>query len=253
MSDEKRAAAAAERLAEACTAALRTPTRAVVLYGSLTMGDFRPGTSDIDLLLVVDEPLRRDEIDALTGLVAAADTATASGVDLHVVTSGVAAAPTRTPSMELHVGRYPGIDLEVEPKVAAVADLPAELSMARLGRALAGPVPTEIIAVPDPAWLRERSLHWLTTWLTLTDDTEHAAFMVLTACRMWRFCLEGVHSTKTEAGRWALARDGSLSAVSQALRQRMVDPAVAVDEDGIRTVLETVIREIRPVREDGVF
>jgi hypothetical protein len=41
----------------------------------------------------------------------------------------------------------------------------------------------------------------------LTDDAENAAFMVLTACRIWRFALESVHCSKAQAAQWALDRD----------------------------------------------
>lgn len=242
--------AAAKTIADACVAALQVPVRSVVLYGSLTMDDFVPGTSDIDLVVVVDEPLGADEIDALTAMVVAADPAPAAGIDLHVVTSDVAAAPPRVPPMELRVGRYAHTDLEVEQKVEGFPDLLAELSMARVGgRSLLGLMPSEAIGEVDPEWIHERSVYWLTRWLTLVDDVQHAAFMVLTACRMWRFRREGLHSSKTAAARWALARNGSLVAVDQALRQRTVDAAVPVDEDGIRAVLETVLNEIRTRRD----
>ncbi|MEV1333726.1 aminoglycoside adenylyltransferase domain-containing protein [Micromonospora costi] len=240
------AVAAARTITGACVAALRAPVTSVVLYGSLTLDDFVPARSDIDLLVVVDEPPTDDEIGALTAVVASADAAPAAGIDLHVVTSDVAAAPPRNPPLELHVGRYPDSDLEVEPRLAGAPDLLAELSMARAdGRGLLGSSPREVIGVIDPDWIRARGEHWLTTWLTLVDDAEHAGFMVLTACRMWRFHREGVHSSKTAAARWALARDRSLVAVRQALGQRTGDRATVVDEDGVRAVLETVRDEIR--------
>lgn len=68
--------------------------------------------------------------------------------------------------------------------------------------------------------------------------------MVLTACRIWRLSIEGVHCSKTAAGRWALERDPSLRAVEQALRQRTVDPAAPIGEEGIRRVLALVRQEL---------
>jgi len=40
----------------------------VYLYGSLTYGDYNPGRSDIDLMVIVKEPLTKDEIEAVTQL-----------------------------------------------------------------------------------------------------------------------------------------------------------------------------------------
>ncbi len=83
---EEAAVAAARRLADSCTDILQTTLVSVVLHGSLTMDDFRPGRSDIDLLIVVERGLTSSEADALVGAVRAADLGPAGGVDLLVVT-----------------------------------------------------------------------------------------------------------------------------------------------------------------------
>ena len=64
----------------------------------------------------------------------------------------------------------------------------------------------------------------LARWQSLTDDAPYAALMVLTACRIWRFSEERAHSSKAAAASWALARDPSLTAARDALRQRAGDP-----------------------------
>ncbi|MEU6077976.1 aminoglycoside adenylyltransferase domain-containing protein [Micromonospora sp. NPDC047074] len=243
---EPDALAVAGHLADRCADVIGAATRSVILHGSLATGEFRPGRSDIDLLTVIDGGLSDAQVAALDTLVRRADVRGASGVDLHVVTADVAGAPTRTPPMELHVGRYDGscVGVEVESHVAAAPDLPAELSMARAeGRALIGADPRDVVAPVPAAWVRQRGRHWLTTWLAHTDDAEDAAHMVLTACRIWHFAVEGRHSGKPTAARWALRRDGSLTAVRQALHQYAADPAAPIDEAGIAKVLDTVLRE----------
>jgi len=70
--------------------------------------------------------------------------------------------------------------------------------------------------------------------------------MVLTACRMWRFAVDGVHCSKSEAARWALARDPSLVAIEQALRQRRGDSREPIGEDGVTAVLNAAISEASP-------
>jgi hypothetical protein len=240
------ALAAARHLAESCVDVIGSASRSVILHGSLAAGEFRPGRSDIDLLTVIDGRLSDAQVAALDGLVRRADVGSASGIDLHVVAADVAGAPTRTPPMELHIGRYDGssIGVEVESHVAAAPDLPAELSMARAeGRALIGVNPRDAIAPVPAEWIRQRGRYWLTTWLARTDDAEDAAHMVLTACRIWRFAVEDVHSSKPAAAGWALSRDASLTAVRQALHQYTADPAACISEAGIANVLNTVLRE----------
>jgi hypothetical protein len=52
---------------------------------------------------------------------------------------------------------------------------------------------------------------------------EYAALMVLTACQVWRFAVEGVHCSNAAAARRALEREPALGVVEDALRQRTVD------------------------------
>jgi predicted nucleotidyltransferase len=53
-------------LASTCAGALGETVAGVVLHGSLTLGDYLPGRSDVDLLVVVDEPLTDARLAALT-------------------------------------------------------------------------------------------------------------------------------------------------------------------------------------------
>jgi hypothetical protein len=69
--------------------------------------------------------------------------------------------------------------------------------------------------------------------------------MVLTSCRVWRYALEGVHCSKSEAGRWALARDPSLAAVTGALRLRAGDANAVVEPGDVAALIEVVRSAIR--------
>jgi len=237
---------AAELVADAVRDIIGAATRSVILHGSLAAGGFRPGRSDIDMLAVIEHHLADAQVAALERAVRQADAGTATGLDLHVVTAGVAGAPTRAPALELHIGRYDrsSVGLEVERRVPASPDLPAELSMARAaGRALHGATPHAVIAAVPAGWIVDRGRHWLLTWRSLTDDAENAVFMTLTACRIWRFAAENVHCSKTQAAEWALGRDPSLTAVRQAARQYEQDEASLVDEHDLAALLDTVLQE----------
>ncbi|MEH0844206.1 aminoglycoside adenylyltransferase domain-containing protein [Micromonospora sp. CPCC 205711] len=221
----------------------------MLLHGSLASGDFRPGRSDIDVLVVVDDELSDARAEAVTDLIRRADVGDATGIDLHVVTAAVAGSPSRRPPLELHVGRHDrsSVGVEVARRVAGDPDLSTELSAARAhGRALRGARPDEVLRPVPAEWIVARGRHWLTTWRSRTGDAENAAFMVLTACRIWRFAVEREHSAKARAARWALRRDPSLTAVRQALHQYETDPAMPIDRDGIAEVLGTVRRDTTP-------
>jgi predicted nucleotidyltransferase len=236
-----RALAFAARLASRCSDALGEALVSVILHGSLTLDDFVPGRSDMDLLVVVAAPLDDEQLTALRDQLAED---APRRVDLRVVTRATAAAPTPAPTMEAAFTLRPGKTPEVETRIAE-PDLVAEFSIARAhGRSIVGHAPEAVIGpVPDD-WLIETGDRQLAAWQDLTDDADHAELMVLTACRIWRFATERVHCSKTAAGRWALERDPRLSVVEQALRQRNSDPAAVIAEDGITRVLALVRQEL---------
>ncbi|MBU2665155.1 nucleotidyltransferase domain-containing protein [Actinoplanes bogorensis] len=184
-----------------------TGARSVILHGSLAAGGFRPGHSDIDLLVVPGHPLRDDQIQDLVSLVRRESLGEATGLDLHVVTAGIARSPTRTPPLDLHIGRYVN-DFEISERVPADPDLPTELSMARAGgRALLGPPPADVIGPVPAGWIVDRGRHWLRTWQQQTDDLDHLTFMTETACRIWHFAVTNSHCSKPAAVAWARERN----------------------------------------------
>lgn len=245
IADHEAAVEVAERVAERCASILGANLRSAALYGSLVAGDFIPGISDIDLLMVVDAALTASDVTALEEVVRATDLATASGMDVHVVTSAVASDPATSAALALHIGRYDNSCLvQVEHDVADEPDLLAELSLARAtARRLLGEEPREVLGMVPPERVRERGRYWLTTWQSRTDDDSSAALMVLTACRIWHFAVTGAHASKVEAGRWALETNPSLTAVTQALRRHTTDPTAPIDEAGIKAVLAAVLND----------
>jgi hypothetical protein len=224
-SDASEALAFAERIAATCRQVLGEILTSVIVHGSLVLDDYTPGSSDIDLLAVVDRPLLDSETASLVSMVAAEQAQAPGPLDLRAVTRAAAATSSEAPPMELYVrlrGSAPPPDLESrhpEP------DLVVELSICRQhGRALLGTEPRAVIGeVPGDGVLTVGDAQ-LARWQSLTDDAPHAALMVLTACRIWRFSEERSHCSKAAAGSWALARDPSLTAVRDALRQRAGEP-----------------------------
>ena len=63
---QARALGFAERLAAVCAGVLGDVVRSAIPHGSLALGDYLPGRSDIDVLVIVDRPLARAQMEALT-------------------------------------------------------------------------------------------------------------------------------------------------------------------------------------------
>jgi hypothetical protein len=201
------AARFAEALAGSCAGALGESVAGVILHGSLTLADYVPGRSDVDLLVVVDDPLGDAQLAALTRAAARQRPRAPGRVDLRVVTRQVAASPTPAPPMEAYVEITPGSGsgVQVERRHPGERDLVVEFSMCRAhGRSLFGAAPAELIGEVPDQWVVAVGAAQLADWEAIGDDPEHAELTVLTACRVWRFAEEGRHCSKTAAGRWAL-------------------------------------------------
>jgi len=197
-----------ERLSSACVAVL--PDATVIVHGSLALGDFRPGSSDVDLLVISDKPT--------DGVVAAVEREwkeDPTNLDLRVVSYAVAAKPTRAPHMALYVSLTAEDGLYVECE-RDEPDLVIEFSVCRqLGH-------TGVIGVVPDEWVDEVGAEVVERWRRIGYDPPHQELMALTACRIWRFREERIHCSKPSAAAWARARGAR----------------VAFDEESVRVLLE---------------
>jgi hypothetical protein len=196
--------ALAERVAKVCAELL--PDATVIVHGSLALGDFRPGQSDVDLLVLSDAPL-----DDLVEAVERAWGPEPTHLDLRVVTYAVAAAPTPAPRMALYISitQEGGVQVEQDKDEP---DMVIELSVCRqLGyTALIGPVPDE--------WVDEVGVAVAEAWKKIGYDPPHQELMAYTACRIWRFREERVHCSKPAAAASARERGAHVAFDYEAIR-----------------------------------
>jgi Domain of unknown function (DUF4111)/Nucleotidyltransferase domain len=233
----------AELLARSCGRAIGETVAGVILHGSLTLGDYVPGRSDVDLLVVVDDPLTDTQFTALTEAVAALRPRAPGRVDLRVVTRQAAAAPTPAPPLDASIELTPGSgsELSVERRHVGERDLVVEFSMCRAhGRSLLGAAPAELLGEVPAEWLLAVGDAQLADWEAIGDDPPHAELTVLTTCRIWRLAEEGRHGSKTAAGAWALRRDPTLTVVRAALARRCGESNEPLDPAQVAKLLSLV-------------
>ena len=102
----------------------------MILHGSLTLDDYLPGRSDVDLLVVVYDPLTEAQLDALAEAVAGHRSRAPGPVDLRLVTRQVAASPTPAPPLEAYLRLTPGSGVRLEERRhPGERDLAVELSV----------------------------------------------------------------------------------------------------------------------------
>jgi streptomycin 3"-adenylyltransferase len=190
----------------------------VYLHGSLAMGAFTPGRSDIDMLAVCAAPLTPERS---TGLGKALDAIPrpASGGDLEfsLTTEAAVRAASAAPAFELHVSTHD------EPTVVDGHDRPGDedlvthFAMARArGRSLFGPDPVEMFPEPDRALLissMRGDIEWARSSSAAGweghDQPQAAsmAYQVLNGARCLRFLETGDLGSKAEGAEWLERRD----------------------------------------------
>ena len=94
--------------AHAVAAALGARVTAAYAVGSVALGDFRPGSSDVDIVAVAAAPLSRAEKEEIVAIVREVDFEPARGLELVVYSGGEVALNVNVgPGMVEHVGYEP--------------------------------------------------------------------------------------------------------------------------------------------------
>jgi hypothetical protein len=177
----------------------------VAAVGSIALGAYVPGRSDVDVMVVIDQPLTVADWDAVVDL-CSHETLRVPGTKLEMVayTRAQVAAPRRNQRWELNFNSGPdvqhaGFDPYAEPWHWFVLDLAQarQTAITLHGedmRTLIGEVPDELISDAHAALLAWYALH------------EPGPYLLLAAARAWRWRSEGTFVSKAEAWSWALER-----------------------------------------------
>lgn len=185
----------------------------VCLHGSLAMGAFVPGRSDIDVLAVCGDPLSSQHSRATGAVLDAIPRPRSAGeLEFSLVTEAEAREASAKPAFEVHVSTH-----EVDSVVdghdrPGDEDLVIHFAMARArGRALLGPEPNDLFPEPDrPSLVRaflsdlELARRHGAAWWEGHDMPEltSIAYRVLNAARSWRYLETGELGSKVEGAAW---------------------------------------------------
>jgi hypothetical protein len=190
--------------------------------GSIGLGAYLPGRSDVDIAAVCRGGLELRQKQAIVAeLRHESLPCPARGLELVVYPEQTVGEPTLEPGFELELNTGAGMPLHIAFDSADangrhwyVID---RAILARHAVTLIGPRASTLVAdVPRelvlPA-LRE-SLRWH------AGDGAHPDDAVLNACRALRYAVDGAWSSKPDAGTWALGRVPDSELVADALRAR---------------------------------
>jgi hypothetical protein len=199
-----------ERITRALIAEFGSRIRSVLGHGSWIHGDFCPGRSDLDLLVVLTtdpDPAFMTPVQAILDQAADAYPEWSDRLEIGFVTREAVLGVIDGDSTPRFVGRIsPG-----EPLHLVVADRHRLLDWeaARRGRSIVGDPPTEAVpAIPDDAVrevVREHLDNW-PTWLTGSAAVGFQAYAVLTTSRAVAYLATGRRLSKRQGATWLAAR-----------------------------------------------
>ncbi|MFI5836731.1 nucleotidyltransferase domain-containing protein [Micromonospora sp. NPDC051300] len=205
--------------------------------GSLGLGAYQPGRSDVDVALLVAAPptvaAKRTLVDRLRH---ESLPCPARGLELVVYRRDVAASGTGEPgfALELNTGATMPFRATYDPADRPGADgrfwYALDRSILRqAGLTLLGPPAADAFADPDPATLRALLVDALRWWLALPTPPGDAPApgaedAVLGACRALVRCRDGVWLGKVDAGRRVAADDPDAALIHRAVAARAGGP-----------------------------
>lgn len=225
------------KLVEATQDSLGENLAAVYLVGSLAMADALPPSSDVDVLVAVEEPLANGAQFA-DMIVAHGLTCPWAGIEYVVYRAATLAAPVYPMPYELNVNAGPDLELQVSTGGDPSHWFLLDVAMAQQHAiALVGPPAEDLIAEPAADLVATAILDALDWHAASVRASPNA---VLNACRSWRWLATGRWVSKSDAGRWALDQPGDAEVVRAALERRRQGKQAGLDERRVARFLSSV-------------
>ena len=232
---------------------LRENLVGIYLHGSAVMGCFNPSKSDIDLLVVVNDPIpdavKKAYMDMVVELNAYAP---AKGIEMSIVTRDVCSPFVYPKPFDLHVSvahiNWYRNDPEdyVRKMKGTDADLAAHFTIiAKRGKCLYGLPITEAFAeVPHQNYMDSI---WEDIEEAEEDITDNTMYITLNLARVLAYQKEGLVLSKKEGGLWALQNiPGEFhSLIRDALGEYEHDLEIGYDMVLARRFAQYMLQQIR--------
>jgi hypothetical protein len=218
----------------------------VYLHGSAVLGGFDARRSDVDVLVVCEHPMTSaQQTAAAEALSQQRLPCPGRGLELSIVTVGVAHHPVAEPAFELHLTTAPEDTRVIDGhQRGGDPDLVLHFAVCRRAGRLIGPgLPAAEVFGPVADDL---VLAQLATELRWGAGHAPGEYAVLNACRAWRFAVDGALVSKVDGGQWALGRlhgpDREL--VKMALDKQRSIPAAELDRSAVKQFVRQALSRL---------
>jgi len=242
-------AAFGDQIAEALARTLGTDLVGVYFVGSVALGGYVPGESDIDIAAVSNAALTHSQRHSVASAVVEASAACpARGLEFTLYRREIAASRPGGADFEVNANGGPRTPTTVHMDASAERGFWYVLDRAvahRSGLTISGPPAREIFAdVPRSSLLdaMSESMAWHRAHEKAT------LYSVLNACRAWRFAAVDVLGSKLEGAAWARARWTDRGLIDAAVALRHGEKAT-LEESAVDALLSAVAVRLRKAAE----
>jgi Domain of unknown function (DUF4111) len=233
-----------ERVATALAGALGTDLVGAYFVGSLALGGYVAGESDIDMVAVsgaaLSDPQRRSVASAVIEASAACP---ARGLELTVYRREVASSLPAGADFEVNVNGGPRMPTAVHHDASSEPGFWYVLDRAiarRSGVVVTGPPARDIFADVPRRTLLE-AMHESMAWHHAHE--RGTFYSVLNACRAWRFADEDVLGSKLEGADWARGRWPDPGVIHAAVALRRGEDAT-LEASAVDALLAAVVARL---------
>ena len=242
-------AAFGDEVTEVLGRTLGTELVGVYFVGSVALGGYVPGESDIDIAAVsstaLTDPHKRSVASAIVEASAACP---ARGLEFTLYRSEVAGSPPAGADFEVNANGGPRmpttvhLDATSEPGFWYVLD---RAIAHRSGLAISGLPAREVFADVPRVTLLE-AMYESMAWHRAHEKA--TLYSVLNACRAWRFAAVDALGSKLEGAAWARARWPDTNLIDAAVALRRGEHAT-LDESAVDALLSAVATRLREAAE----
>lgn len=238
-----------DQVTEALARTLGTELVGVYFVGSVALGGYVSGESDIDIAAVSNAALTDPQRHSVASAVVEASAACpARGVEFTLYRREIAGSRPAGADFEVNANGGPRMPTTVHMDATAEPGFWYGLDRAiahRSGLAISGPPARGIFAdVPRSTLLEAMSES--TAWHRAHE--KGTLYSVLNACRAWRFAAVDVLGSKLEGAAWARARWTDTGLIDAAVALRRGEDAT-LDELAVDSLLSAVAARLREATE----
>ena len=239
-----------DHVARVLTRVLGNDLVGVYFVGSVALGGYVPGESDVDIAAIsgstLSEGQKRSIADAV---VEVSRECPARGVEFTLYRREAVRSPSKGADFEVNANGGPRMPTAVHLDGTTEQAFWYVLDRAiahRSGVVITGPPPCTVFADVPRRWLLE-AMDASMTWHRAHEKA--TLYSVLNACRAWRFAEEDVLGSKLEGATWARARWPDTDVIDAALALRRGEDA-PLDQSAVDALLSAAATHLREAAQE---